>query len=112
MDVDLVDAPLGHGPSGEPVYLRDIWPTPQEVAAVVETAIESKMFTASYDSVYEGDARWKQLDVPVRRRLRLGPGVDVRAQASLLRRHEHDAGAPVGCEGGSRAGQAGGQRHH
>jgi aconitate hydratase len=64
MDADLVEAPLGHGPSGEPVYLRDVWPTPQEVAAVVETAIESKMFSASYGSVYEGDARWKQLDVP------------------------------------------------
>jgi aconitate hydratase len=64
MDADLVEAPLGHGPSGEPVYLRDIWPTPQEVAAVVETAIESKMFSASYGSVYEGDARWKHLDVP------------------------------------------------
>jgi aconitate hydratase len=64
MDADLVQAPLGHGPSGDPVYLRDIWPTPQEVAAVVETAIESKMFTASYDSVYEGDARWKHLEVP------------------------------------------------
>jgi len=64
MDADLVEAPLGHGSAGEPVYLRDIWPTPQEVAAVVETAIESKMFTASYGAVYEGDARWKNLDVP------------------------------------------------
>jgi aconitate hydratase len=64
MDVDLVQAPLGEDPSGAPVYLREIWPSPQEVAAVVETTIESKMFTASYGSVYEGDARWKNLDVP------------------------------------------------
>jgi aconitate hydratase len=65
MDVDIVQAPLGEDPSGQPVYLHDIWPSPQEVAAVVETTIESKMFTTSYESVYEGDARWRNLDVPI-----------------------------------------------
>jgi len=64
MDFDLINSPLGVDPSGQPVYLHDIWPTPQEVASVVETSIESKMFTASYDSVYEGDGRWRNLDVP------------------------------------------------
>jgi aconitate hydratase A / 2-methylisocitrate dehydratase len=64
MDFDLVNSPLGTGPDGGPVYLRDIWPTPQEVAAVVETSIESKMFMSSYESVYEGDSRWQNLDVP------------------------------------------------
>ncbi len=64
MDFDLVNSPLGEGTDGEPVYLRDIWPSPKEVAAVVETSIESKMFVSSYDSVYEGDLRWQNLDVP------------------------------------------------
>jgi aconitate hydratase len=64
MDVDLVNDPLGEDPSGDPVYLRDIWPTPQEVAGVIESSIESKMYSNSYDSVYEGDARWQNLDVP------------------------------------------------
>jgi aconitate hydratase len=63
MDVDLVDEPLGTGTGGQPVYLRDIWPSPAEVAAAVESSIESKMFTSSYDSVYEGDDHWKSLDV-------------------------------------------------
>jgi aconitate hydratase len=64
MDADLVNDPLGEDPSGQPVYLRDIWPSPQEVAEVTETSVESKMFTASYDSVYTGDPRWQNLDVP------------------------------------------------
>jgi aconitate hydratase len=64
MDVDLVNEPLGTGSDGQPVYLRDIWPSPAEVAAAVESSIESKMFTSSYDSVYEGDARWNTLEVP------------------------------------------------
>jgi aconitate hydratase len=64
MDVDLVNEPLGTGADGQPVYLRDIWPSPDEVAAAVESSIESKMFTSSYDSVYDGDDRWKSLDVP------------------------------------------------
>jgi aconitate hydratase len=64
MDVDLVNDPLGTGVDGQPVYLRDIWPSPDEVAGAVESSIESEMFTSSYDSVYEGDDRWKSLDVP------------------------------------------------
>jgi aconitate hydratase len=64
MEVDLVNDPLGEDASGKPVYLRDIWPTPQEVADVVGSSIASSMFTGSYDSVYEGDERWRTLDIP------------------------------------------------
>jgi aconitate hydratase len=64
MDVDLIGAPLGTGSDGQPVYLRDIWPSAQEVASVVESSIESKMYSSSYDSVFDGDERWRGLDVP------------------------------------------------
>ncbi len=64
MDTDLVNDPLGTGSDGQPVYLRDIWPSPAEVAATIESSVESKMFTSSYDSVYAGDERWQSLDVP------------------------------------------------
>jgi aconitate hydratase len=66
MDVDLITEPLGTGADGAPVYMRDIWPSPAEVAAVVESSIESKMFTSSYDSVFDGDERWRSLEVPAR----------------------------------------------
>jgi aconitate hydratase len=64
MDADLINEPLGTDADGAPVYLRDIWPSPAEVAEAMQASIESKMFTSSYDSVYEGDERWKSLDVP------------------------------------------------
>ncbi|HEX6394016.1 MAG TPA: aconitate hydratase AcnA [Acidimicrobiales bacterium] len=64
MDVDLIKSPLGSDSAGDPVYLRDIWPSAQEVAAVVDSSIESKMFSESYDSVFDGDDRWRGLDVP------------------------------------------------
>ncbi len=64
MDMDIVNEPLGEGSDGQPVYLRDIWPSPQEVADVVGSSIASDMFSGSYGSVYEGDERWRSLDVP------------------------------------------------
>ncbi|GAC1435061.1 MAG: aconitate hydratase AcnA [Solirubrobacteraceae bacterium] len=64
MDIDLVADPLGEDRAGEPVYLRDIWPTEQEVAETVEHAVQSDMFRRSYGEVYDGDERWRSLTVP------------------------------------------------
>ncbi|MBS1869632.1 MAG: aconitate hydratase [Actinobacteria bacterium] len=64
MDVDLQSDPLGEDANGEPVYLRDIWPSAAEVARTIEQAVQSDMFVKSYDGVYAGDERWRGLDVP------------------------------------------------
>jgi aconitate hydratase len=64
MDLDLVNDPLGEGDDGEPVYLRDIWPSSEEVARVVEDSLHSDMFRSSYGEVFAGDERWHSLDVP------------------------------------------------
>jgi aconitate hydratase len=64
MDVDLQHDPLGEDADGNPVYLRDIWPSAEEVARTIEQAVQSDMFRKSYDSVYAGDERWKGLEVP------------------------------------------------
>jgi aconitate hydratase len=64
MDIDLVGDPLGTDPSGKPVYLRDIWPNPKEVAELIESSVEARMFAQSYGSVFEGDDRWRNLEVP------------------------------------------------
>ena len=64
MDTDLVGEPLGTGSDGRPVYLRDIWPSPHEVAAVIDGSIESEMFRRSYAEVFVGDERWRSLEVP------------------------------------------------
>jgi aconitate hydratase len=64
MDFDMDSEPLGRRPDGTPVYLRDIWPTPAEIDDVVQHAVAAEMFTRDYADVFEGDDRWKELDVP------------------------------------------------
>jgi aconitate hydratase len=64
MDIDLYDEPLGEDNGGEPVYLKDIWPTAAEVAETVQEAVQSDMFRTSYDEVFDGDERWNSLEVP------------------------------------------------
>jgi aconitate hydratase len=63
-DIDLDTEPLGTGSAGQPVFLKDIWPSPQEVADTVRRSIDSKMFKASYADVFEGDANWKSVKIP------------------------------------------------
>jgi aconitate hydratase len=63
MDVDLTTEPLGTETSGQPVYLRDIWPTQEEVADAIREAITSEMFRTRYASVFTGDERWRQIGV-------------------------------------------------
>ena len=64
MDVDIVNEPLGQDEDGNDVYLHDIWPSEQEIAETIESAVQSDMFRASYGEVFEGDERWTGLDVP------------------------------------------------
>jgi aconitate hydratase len=64
MNVDLVNEPLGKGSDGEPVYLRDIWPTQLEVQQVIADAVQSDMFRRTYADVYAGDERWNGLEIP------------------------------------------------
>ena len=64
MDVDLYNDPLGNDSSGKPVYLKDIWPTPQEVQEVMNKSVRQEMFKKEYSQATEGDARWKGMPVP------------------------------------------------
>jgi aconitate hydratase len=64
MDIDMLNDPLGSRPDGAPVYLRDIWPAPSDVAGVVRDAVAAEMFTRDYADVFEGDDRWRALPVP------------------------------------------------
>jgi aconitate hydratase len=63
LQVDLTRDPLGHDQKGNPVYLKDIWPSSREVGAFVEKNITKKMFKTKYASVFDGDANWKKVRV-------------------------------------------------
>ncbi|MBA2540742.1 MAG: aconitate hydratase, partial [Deltaproteobacteria bacterium] len=64
MDIDLHNEPLGAGNDGRPVYLRDIWPSPAEVADLVRRGVKREQFENRYAHVLDGDADWKQLEAP------------------------------------------------
>ncbi|MCS7050072.1 MAG: aconitate hydratase AcnA, partial [Thermomicrobium sp.] len=64
VDIDLTTEPLGYDPNGEPVYLRDVWPTPEEIRAAMEKAIGPELFVERYREVFTGDERWRSLPVP------------------------------------------------
>jgi aconitate hydratase len=64
MDIDLTADPLGMGTDGTPVYLKDLWPSSEEIAAAATSAISPGSFRDRYASVFRGDERWRSLDVP------------------------------------------------
>ena len=64
IDVDWQNEPLGTGKDGQPVFLRDLWPTRLEVEETIQRALRSEMFREQYKDVYAGDERWNSLDVP------------------------------------------------
>jgi aconitate hydratase len=64
VDIDLTSEPLGSGSDGQPVFLRDIWPKTEEVAAAVARSIQPEMFSSIYARVFEGDRQWQGLAAP------------------------------------------------
>jgi aconitate hydratase len=64
VDVDLANDPLGYGEDGEPVYLKDIWPSQAEVAEEIEGALDPEIYRRQYADVYTGNDQWNEVDVP------------------------------------------------
>jgi aconitate hydratase len=64
MDFDIVNESLGNDKSGKPVYLRDIWPTPDEVEKTMRSSVSSDMFQKEYADVFTGDEHWRALPIP------------------------------------------------
>ena len=64
MTRDLLKEPIAEDSAGQPVYLKDIWPTNAEIQAVVASSVTSRSFTATYDDVYRGEDRWVHLTAP------------------------------------------------
>ncbi len=64
IDIDLTTEPLGYDPNGEPVYLRDIWPSQAEIQEAIRQSLSPEQFKKEYASIFEGDERWKGLPAP------------------------------------------------
>jgi aconitate hydratase len=64
LDIDITTEPLGLSKDGKPVYLKDVWPSAQEVAAAVASSVDSAMFKKGYANVFLGDANWGAIKTP------------------------------------------------
>ena len=64
MDIDLYKEPLGNDQKGNPVYLKDIWPAPEEVREQIRKSVKAAMFKKEYGEVFEGDRRWQKMPTP------------------------------------------------
>ncbi len=96
MDIDLTTEPIGRDSDGQDVFLRDLWPSSEEIGETVARAVSGELFRGRYADVFTGDETWRNLP-----RCRPGissewePGLDVHPQATLLRRN-----AAAGADGG------------
>jgi len=64
VDVDLTSEPVGHAPDGTPVFLRDLWPSHEEVRRAIGTSVSPGQFRSQYARIFEGDERWRDLPTP------------------------------------------------
>lgn len=64
VDIDMINEPLGVNRSGNPVYLRDIWPSQEEIRRTIEETLDPELFRGQYAHVFEGDEKWKTLSIP------------------------------------------------
>jgi aconitate hydratase len=64
MDIDLYTEPLGTDRSGKPVYLKDVWPSPEEIRSTIRRVVKPEMFERQYGDVFRGDERWQAIRVP------------------------------------------------
>ena len=64
MDIDLTSEPIGTGSDGQPVMLADIWPSPDEVKAAIASSVDAELFESTYAVVFEGDERWRAIEIP------------------------------------------------
>ncbi|HEX3664153.1 MAG TPA: aconitate hydratase AcnA [Rhizomicrobium sp.] len=63
MNIDLTQEPIGHDRKGNAVHLRDIWPSPQEIASTIRKSVTTKSFRARYGNVFDGGSEWKKVKV-------------------------------------------------
>ncbi|MGZ3528355.1 MAG: aconitate hydratase AcnA, partial [Vulcanimicrobiaceae bacterium] len=73
MDVDLTTEPIGTGSDGKPVFLKEIWPSNEEITKVIASAVTDEMFKSNYADVFRGDDNWAKLDVPTGERYAWDP---------------------------------------
>ncbi len=84
MNIDLQNEPIGTGKDGKPVYLKDVWPTSEEVRETVRRCVKSEMFDQQYKNVFQGDEPWQILPIPAGNRFKWEDGSTYIKQATFF----------------------------
>ncbi len=112
VNMDLTKEPVGYDKKNEPVYLKDIWPSPKEIAAAIAKAVKPASFKKRYGDVFKGDANWKKVKLVKGQTYQWDIGLDLCEEPALLRRHDGQAQAGEGDQGRARAGGVRRLHHH
>lgn len=64
VDIDLLNEPISYDPNQQPVYLKDIWPSDDEISAIMSSVLSPKQFANSYGTIFDGNAIWQNLEIP------------------------------------------------
>jgi aconitate hydratase len=99
IEKDLTREPLGTTPDGEPVYLWEIWPTPEEVQEVVTNSVKPELFADRYSQVFTGDERWQSLPVPEGDLYKWDPNSTYVREPSFFQDLSPEPGPITGIEG-------------
>lgn len=89
MDINLETDPIGYDPNGTPVYLRDIWPSPEEVTVTMQSYVKPEQYRRKYADVFTGDAAWQTLAAPT------GETFAWKADSTYIRRAPYFDGMPI-----------------
>ena len=112
MDFDMASEPLGNDKDGKPVFLRDIWPSPQEIESTVRANVTTAMYHKEYGEVFQGDARWQGLKVPEGDLYAWDEQVHLHQESAVLREDDEESRAADRHSQRARAGDARQQHHH
>jgi aconitate hydratase len=99
MDIDWETEPVGTGSDGDDVYLRDLWPSSQEVSDTIASSVRAEQFSDTYADVFTGDATWQALPVPEGELFDWAPDSTYVRQPPYFERMSHDPGSVSDIEG-------------
>ncbi len=111
MDTDLNSEALGQDTNGNPVYLRDVWPSQQEITQAIDSSVRAEMFRKAYEESLQGDERWKAVQAPAGEIFKWDETSTYVKRPPLLRKHAEAGTAAKGHTRSSRSGSPGRFRH-
>jgi aconitate hydratase len=99
VDINILEDPLGYDPNGEAVYLKDIWPTQQEINEVLATSLTREDFEKTYSVIFDGEEQWQTLDAPTGEDYDWGMESTYIKQAPFFQDISEDVPEPVDING-------------